>query len=158
MKKIMVKKENIENISELEDLPEGKVLLLGAEIKESGLESFFSGKEREIKVLEDSLPIGERGSAYGEFALAIATQEMTMRESENMERLFLELSSTLVNEGILVVFFCSESTAKEMNGVFLTNREIEQAVSRLLTVERIATMMDGTRRVVARKKEPSLNT
>ncbi|NOY22475.1 MAG: hypothetical protein GXO70_03035 [Acidobacteria bacterium] len=151
MKKMMVAREHIENIPELGELPIGKVLLLGLEMKESGLESYFHEENREIVINAGSVSIGEEESAYGKFALVISAEDLSLRKSPEMERLFIDLSSVLTDDGVVVAFFSSEMTANDMEGVFHTNRDIEQVVSRLLTVERIATMMDGTRRVVARK-------
>lgn len=158
MKKRLVTKELIENIPELEHLPEGKVLLLGPELKESGIELFFNEREREVVIDEGNLQMGGNDYAYEEFALVILDEAMALREYLDLERLFLELNSTLTDEGVLVAFFSCESAVEEIKGAFYTNREIEQMVSGLLTVERIATMMDGSRRAVARKHVLSVSS
>ena len=65
MKKKLVTREQIENIPELEHLPEGKVLLLGPEMEESDLKAFFHETDREI-VMDDSTSVLEKNcSAYG---------------------------------------------------------------------------------------------
>ncbi len=155
---MMVAREHIENIPELGELPIGKVLLLGLEMKDSGLEPYFLEENREIVINVGSVSIGEEGAAYGEFALVISAEDLSLRESQDLERLFIDLSSVLTEDGVVIAFFSSETTANEMDGVFHTNRDIEQIVSRVLTVERIATMMDGTRRIVARKHDSSVSS
>ena len=102
---------------------------------------------------EWEVPSGEDGSMAAAFALVIAGVAVGLREPQELERLFFELALSLTEDGVLISFFPSEAEVEQKEVPFYTNRNIEQIVSRLLTVERIATMMDGTRRIVARKHE-----
>ncbi len=151
MEKRLLTREHLENIPELNELPEGKILLLGSEIRDSGLESFFGEKGKELVFADNLSAMGETGSAYRNFALIIAGRDIFLQDSREMGRLFLELTSLLKEQAVLIAFFASEPAAGEMEGAFHTNREIEQMVSNALKMERIATIMDGTRRVIARK-------
>ena len=158
MGKKLLTKEHIENIPELGELPIGKVLLLGMEPEESDVFMFFQQEGREVVTHDGNGLLGAEGPAYEEVALAICTREVDMGDAGHLERLFLELNSALTKDGILIAFFPSEGGAKEANGTFYSNRDIEQMVSRTLSMVRISTMMDGTRRVVARKQDSFISS
>ncbi|NOZ12545.1 MAG: hypothetical protein GXO69_02720, partial [Acidobacteria bacterium] len=93
MEKRLLTREHIENIPELKELPEGKILLLGSETHDPGLESFFREKGKETVYADSLSTMGEAGSAYRNFALIIAGRDTFLQDSREMGRLFLELTS-----------------------------------------------------------------
>ena len=157
MKKTDLTRVDIENIHELQELPEGKVLLVGPTPMDSDLVSYFTELGREVVPCETVLPDSlERNSRYASFAAAIIAEPPLLAEKEEVERDILEMNAALVENGILIAIFPSEAGVKAENGVFYSNRDIEHLISKRLTMVRIMTMISGARKVVARKgKSPA---
>ncbi len=154
MRKPELSRVDIENVRELEDLPEGKVLLLGPKMVESDFVSYFTELGREVVPCETVLPNRiEADSRYGKFAVAVIAESVLLAKKEDVERYLLEMNAVLVEDGILIAFFPSEEVLKDGAGTFYSNRDIEHLISKRLMVERIMTLINGARKVVAKKRD-----
>ncbi len=147
-KEYFFQRKYIENIEQLEDI-EGSVLIVSEYPAGNDVAMFFKEKGFEVTDIsnQDFMALEKGG-----YNVLIVENLFNLVKPETIEEYLSKASSMLVDDGLLITFFLSEKDCEKEDVVFVNNRDLETLFANFFIIQHIRTMMDGTRKIIAKKK------
>ncbi len=147
-KEYFFQRKYIENIEQLEDV-EGSVLIVSEYPAGNEVAMFFKEKGFEVTDIsnQDFMALEKGG-----YNVLIVENLFNLVKPESIEEYLSKASSMLVDDGLLITFFLSEKDCEKEDVFFVNNRDLETLFAGFFVIQHIRTMMDGTRKIIAKKK------
>ncbi len=138
----------IENIEQLNDLT-GSALIVSEFSGNDDVAMLF--KERGFEVTnisnKDFLSLEN-----GKYTVVVVENLFNKVKFEELPSFLEKTSSIMLPGGVLITFFLSEKDCEKESLEFISNRDLETVLEKDFKIQHIRTMMDGTRKVIAKKK------
>ncbi len=138
----------IENIEQLEDV-NGSVLIVSEYQGNEDVAMFFKEKGFEVTNIsnQDFMSLEKGG-----YNVLVAENLFNKVKLEKMTEYLSKAAAIMDEGGLLITFFLSEKDCEKEDVEFINNRDLETSFDNLFKIQHIRTMMDGTRKVIAKKK------
>jgi len=138
----------IENIEQLEDV-NGSVLIVSEYQGNEDVAMFFKEKGFEVTNIsnQDFMSLEKGG-----YNVLVAENLFNKVKLEKMTEYLSKAAAIMDEGGLLITFFFSEKECEKEDVEFINNRDLETSFDNLFKIQHIRTMMDGTRKVIAKKK------
>ncbi|GEM_PF-2372917 len=138
----------IENIEQLEDV-NGSVLIVSEYQGNEDVAMFFKEKGFEVTNIsnQDFMSLEKGG-----YNVLVAENLFNKVKLDKMTEYLSKAAAIMDEGGLLITFFLSEKDCEKEDVEFINNRDLETSFDNLFKIQHIRTMMDGTRKVIAKKK------